>query len=110
MSWKTQVLDRAISDLRQKAAELLDHAELRYLNSSPTMISPFIFKQIPKEDPEGKEFLRLAKKYLNKKDWQMIKKGQKLKAEYTYKDFPGGYPNYACENYRIYFRRKERKE
>ena len=107
MSWIKEYVSNKINTLSEEVVELVGNlADMK----EPKSISPYIFMQIPKDEREGKLFIRLLEKNLNKKDWQMIKRGQKLKPEYTYKDFPHGYPNYACENYRIYFRRKERKD
>lgn len=69
-------------------------------------MSRIAFTQIPKND-EGELFLKLAKKYLNKEDFTLVKRGQKIdKKKYNWREFPYGYPNYACTHMRIYINPK----
>ena len=66
------------------------------------MMARYQFQKIP-NTTEGKELVRLMRKYLNRDVYKLTCKGQNLDSDnHDWKDHQFGSPMYACKNLRVY--------
>ena len=66
------------------------------------MMARYQFQKIP-NNKEGKELVRLMRKYLNKDVYKLTCKGQNLDTQkHNWRDHQWGSPMYASKNIRVY--------